>query len=194
MFRPDRGTLALLTGALLAAGCTQHMAVQPSYRTYQPSTQFADGASARPIPDDTVARGHAETDTALYAGKDSSGQDVTTFPYPITADDPPAWADPLQDLLLGRVTGRPATATASSCSAASIRRLRTTPTSCGQAPVGHFFDVITNGFGAMPSYADQIPVDDRWAIVAYIRALQLSQDATLDDVPPDARAQLEQQP
>ena len=55
-----------------------------------------------------------------------------------------------------------------------------------QAPVGHFFTVITNGIGAMPSYAAQIPAVDRWAIVAYIRALQLSQHATLDDVPPDA--------
>jgi hypothetical protein len=63
-----------------------------------------------------------------------------------------------------------------------------------QAPVGHFFDVVTNGFGSMPSYAAQIPVRDRWAIVAYVRALQLSQHASLDDLPPDARAQLEQQP
>ena len=58
------------------------------------------------------------------------------------------------------------------------------------APVGHFFDVITNGFGAMPDYAAQIPVDDRWAIVAYIRALQLSQHATVDDVPAGERAEL----
>ena len=62
-----------------------------------------------------------------------------------------------------------------------------------QAAVGHFFDVMTNGFGAMPSYAAQVSVRDRWAIVAYIRALQLSQYATLDDVPPDARSQLGQQ-
>ena len=53
------------------------------------------------------------------------------------------------------------------------------------APVGHFFDVISNGFGAMPDYAAQIRVEDRWAIVAYVRALQLSQHATVDDVPPD---------
>ncbi|MGE5263395.1 MAG: c-type cytochrome, partial [Acidobacteriota bacterium] len=58
------------------------------------------------------------------------------------------------------------------------------------APVGHFFDVITNGFGAMPSYATQIPVTDRWAIIAYIRALQLSEHATIDAVPPDQRSKL----
>ena len=59
------------------------------------------------------------------------------------------------------------------------------------APVGHFFDVITNGFGAMPDYAAQIPVEDRWAIVAYVRALQLSQSASAGDVPPESRADLD---
>ena len=63
-----------------------------------------------------------------------------------------------------------------------------------QVPVGHIFGVISTGLGSMPSYAAQIPVPDRWAIVAYVRALQLSQHATLDDVPPDQRAQLEQAP
>jgi mono/diheme cytochrome c family protein len=57
-------------------------------------------------------------------------------------------------------------------------------------PAGYFFDVMTNGFGAMPDYAAQLPVRDRWAVVAYIRALQLSQHATLDDVPPNVRPQL----
>ncbi len=53
------------------------------------------------------------------------------------------------------------------------------------APVGHFFDVITNGFGAMPSYASRVEPDDRWRIIAYIRALQLSESASVADVPPD---------
>ncbi len=60
-----------------------------------------------------------------------------------------------------------------------------------QAPVGHFFDVITHGFGAMPDYAAQVPPKDRWAIAGYIRALQLSQDATLADVPPEERQRLQ---
>jgi hypothetical protein len=58
------------------------------------------------------------------------------------------------------------------------------------ARTGHFFDVMTNGFGAMPSYAPQVPVADRWAIIAYLRALQLSQNATVDDVPPNLRGKL----
>jgi len=61
------------------------------------------------------------------------------------------------------------------------------------APVGHFFDVITNGFGAMPDYATQIRADDRWAIIAYVRALQLAQHAPLSAVPPDRRSELDQQ-
>ena len=75
--------------------------------------------------------------------------------------------------------------TASASRAASFNddRLR-------QAPVGHFFDAMTNGWGAMPSYAAQIPVHDRWAIIAYLRALQLSHVATIDDVPQDLRAGL----
>ena len=61
----------------------------------------------------------------------------------------------------------------------------------GRPPIGHFFDVMTNGFGAMPDYAAQIKPDDRWAIVAYVRALQLSAHATLDDVPAAERSDLE---
>lgn len=62
------------------------------------------------------------------------------------------------------------------------------------APVGHFFDVMSNGFGAMPSYGSRIPVDDRWRIAAYIRVLQYSQHASLNDVPPDKRAELDKNP
>jgi hypothetical protein len=63
-----------------------------------------------------------------------------------------------------------------------------------KAPVGHFFDVATNGFGAMPSYASRIPVDDRWRIIAYIRVLQYSENASLDEVPPDKRTELDKNP
>jgi mono/diheme cytochrome c family protein len=169
------------------------MAIQPRYRTYQPSDQFADGASARPIPDDTVARGHAETDTLLYAGKNSNGQDTTTFPYPISSGILQRGQD-RYNIYCSVCHGY-----AGDGDGVVVQRGFNPPPSyhtdrLRSAPVGHFFQVITNGFGAMPSYADQIPVDDRWAIVAYIRALQLSQDATLDDVPPDVRNQLEQQP
>ena len=75
--------------------------------------------------------------------------------------------------------------------AATAARRRSTSDRLRDAPVGHFFDVITNGFGAMPDYAAQIAAADRWAIVAYIRALQLSAHATLADVPPAERDELQ---
>ena len=77
----------------------------------------------------------------------------------------------------------PAKATAWSCGAATGGRRRYHDDRLRNAPVGHFFDVITNGFGAMPDFAAQIKPDDRWAIAAYIRALQLSAHASLADVP-----------
>src|ERR1700704_3615451 len=78
---------ALMAGcALLALACTQQMAVQPSYRPYRPSDFFSDGTSARPLPADTVARGHLRDDIVLFTGKDANGQDSAEFPFPITRD------------------------------------------------------------------------------------------------------------
>jgi mono/diheme cytochrome c family protein len=194
MYARRAAAAAMLLGVvLLCLGCTQKMAEQPYYRPYTPSEIFADGASARPIPQDTVARGHVADDTLLFTGKDANGQDGTQFPFPVTQ----------QVLQRGRdrfeIYCVPCHGYTGDGDGVVVQRGFNPPPSYNtdqlrQAPVGHFFDVVTNGFGAMPSYAAQIPVQDRWAIVAYIRALQLSQNATLDDVPPDARAQLDQQP
>ena len=184
---------ALLASVVMSIACTQKMAQQPYYRLYRPSEVFADGSSARPIPADTVARGHVADDTLLFTGKDDDGQDSTEFPFPITPD------------VLDRGRSRyeiycsPCHGYVGDGDGVVPQRGFDFPPSyhsdrLRQAPVGHFFDVVTNGFGSMPSYAAQVPVRDRWAIIAYIRALQLSQHATLDDLPPDARAQLEQQP
>ena len=185
--------LAMLLGfALLVSACTQQMAQQPSYRPYQPSGLFADGTSARPLPADTVARGQLRDDTLLFTGKEA-GQDATEFPFPITR------------AVLDRGRQRfeiyctPCHGYVGDGDGVVVQRGFTAPPSyhsdrLRQAPVGHFFDVVTNGFGSMPSYATQVTVPDRWAIIAYIRALQLSQAAPLADVPPEARAQLEQQP
>jgi hypothetical protein len=174
----------------MSVACNQHMAVQPYNRPYTPSDVFPDGSSARPIPADTVARGHVQDDPLLFSGKDSNGQDSTEFPFPITSE------------VLQRGRNRyeiycvPCHGFTGDGDGLVVQRGFNPPPSYNterlrQAPVGHFFDVVTNGFGAMPSYAAQVPVQDRWAIIAYIRALQLSQHATIDDAPPDARAQLE---
>jgi len=168
------------------------MSQQPSYRPYQPSGFFADGTSARPQPVDTVARGELRNDMLLFEGKDVSGGDATEFPFPVTGEV----------LERGRqryeIYCAPCHGYTGDGDGIIVQRGFTPPPSyhsdrLRQAPVGHFFAVVTNGFGSMPRYAIQVAVPDRWAIVAYIRALQLSQSAPLSAVPPEVRAQLEQQ-
>jgi len=177
-----RSSALLLVVALVLVGCNQKMGQQPEYRAYQPG-------DAMPIPADTVARGHLQDDALLFTGKDANGQDSTEFPFPITR------------AVLERGRERfniycvPCHGPTGDGDGLVVQRGFNAPPSyhtdrLRQAPVGHFFDVITNGFGAMPSYANQVPVNDRWAIIAYIRALQLSQSAPLSDAPPDAQAQL----
>jgi hypothetical protein len=184
--------LLALSVVLLAAGCSsnltlQKMGTQPRYDPLAPS-DFPDGQSARPLVPDTVARGHMQDDLLLFTGK-VGNQDATVFPFPITRD------------VLARGQGRfniycaPCHGQTGGGNGMIVQRGFTAPPTFHQdrlrtAPVGHYFDVMTNGFGAMPSYAAQIPVRDRWAIIAYIRALQLSQHATIDDVPPDQRNDL----
>lgn len=190
--RRRAGAASVVAGlVLLVAGCTQQMANQPSYRPYQASSFFADGMSARPQPPDTVALGNLRDDGLLFTGRDASGQESTQFPFPVDHD------------VLDRGRQRydidcaPCHGYAGYGNGMVVQRGFSPPPSfhsdrLRQAPVGHFYDVITSGFGAMPSYADQISVVDRWAIVAYIRALQLSQNAPVSDVPADALRQLEQ--
>jgi mono/diheme cytochrome c family protein len=188
MFRPSRGMAALLAVALASVACYQKMADTPRYDPLEPSAFFADGSSARPLVSDTVARGHLGDDAALFTGK-LGGKDVDQFPIPVTRD------------LIVRGQERfdvfcaPCHGPTGAGDGMIVQRGFTHPPSyhsdrLRQVAIGHFFDVMTNGFGAMPSYAAQVPVRDRWAIAAYIRALQLSQHATLDDVPPEARQQL----
>ena len=197
MSRPDRGRAhsvrplrwtSLVVGALLLAACQQQMADQPRYQPLQKSTFFGDERSARPLPPGTVARGELRLDDALSTGK-SSGVLVDTLPIPLTL----ALLERGQerfDIFCSPCHGR-----VGNGDGMIVRRGFRPPPSyhidrLRQAPIGHFFDVMTNGFGAMPSYAAQVPLQDRWAIAAYIRALQLSQHATLADLPPAERQRL----
>ncbi len=181
----------LLAGVVSLAGCRQDMHNQPKYIPLRPSEFFGDGRSERPLIEDTVARGHLDADTAFYTGKTADGKELDAFPFPVTKDV----------ILRGQerfnVYCSPCHSRAGNGEGMIVQRgYRHPPTyhqdRLRQAPPGHFFDVMTNGFGAMPDYAAQIPVRDRWCIVAYIRALQLSQNASINDVPPEARAQLGQ--
>ena len=180
----------LVAFLLLTSGCYQKMAEAPRYDPLEPSSFFADGSSARPLPTDTVPRGRLRDDQALFTGK-LNGADVDQFPLPITRQDIDRGQERF-DIYCAVCHGR-----AGYGDGMVVQRGFSRPPSfhvdrLRQAPVGHFFDVVTNGFGSMPSYAAQVPVSDRWAIIAYVRALQLSQSATLDDVPSEARARLGQ--
>jgi len=174
---------------LLAAGCRQDMHDQPRFKPYAKSDFFADRRSARPLVEGTIARGHLREDTVLHTGK-ADGKPVDAFPFAVTAEVM-ARGHERFDIFCAPCHGR----TGAGDGMIVRRGYRKPPTfhedRLRQAAPGYTFDVITNGFGAMPDYAQQIPVRDRWAIVAYIKALQRSQHAPLDRVPAGARAALE---
>jgi mono/diheme cytochrome c family protein len=181
------GTAVLALAATVA--CRQDMHDQPKYIPLRPSDFFGDGRSERPLIEGSVARGHLKDDVAYYTGKGPDGKPVDTFPFPVTKD------------VIERGQQRfniyctPCHGHLGNGDGMIPRRGFRHPPSYHQdrlrnVPNGYIFDVISIGFGAMPDYAAQIEPRDRWAIVAYIRALQLSQNATIADVPADARGQL----
>ncbi len=187
----NRGVLcALCIGAsLFIAGCRQDMHNQPKYKPLAASNFFGDGRASRPVIEDTVARGHLRLDDARFTGK-VNGVDVDAFPFPITR------ADVRRGQERFNVYCSPCHGRLGDGNGMIVKRGFRQPPSyhddrLKNAPVGHFFDVVTNGFGAMVSYASRVPVDDRWRIISYIRALQFSQSAAVGDVPPESRADLD---
>src|SRR6202790_5287603 len=175
--------------ALAGSACRQDMHDQPKYIPLRESTFFSDARSARPLVAGTVARGQLHEDALLYTGK-GNGTDATMFPFRIDNREMARGEDRF-DIFCSPCHGR-----TGSGDGMVVRRGYRRPPSyhddrLRNAPIGHFFDVISNGFGAMPDYAAQIEVGDRWAIVAYIRALQLSEHATAVDVPAERRSGLD---
>ena len=167
--------------AAAGAGCRQDMHNQPKYRPLRATTFFADGSSARPLVEGTVARGTLQDDSAFFTGKAGTAT-VKELPFPVDEqllsrgqDRYDVFCTPCHDSL---GTGRGMVVQRGYRQPPSFHdeRLRT-------ADAGYFFDVMTNGFGAMPDYRTQLPARDRWAVVAYIRALQLSQHAAASDIP-----------
>jgi mono/diheme cytochrome c family protein len=206
-----------LTAIITLASCRQDMQDQPKYLPYRGSEIFADSLSSRPLVEGTIPRGFLRLDNALYRGtmpastpgtnttagqsgtatsqKDSAaaaggGSAVaTTFPFVITKEIIDRgeerfniYCSPCHGML-GDGNGMIAKRGFRNPPSFHIDRLR-------QAPPGHFVDVMTNGFGVMPDYSMQVPVHERWAIAAYIRALQLTQNATVADVPQQDQAKL----
>jgi mono/diheme cytochrome c family protein len=181
--------LGCLMGAgLVLASCQQQMADQPRHKPLAKSGFFSDGRSARPPVEGAVARGRLEADEHFYTGK-VGGKDAGAFPIRVTR----------QTLRRGQerynIYCAPCHDRTGGGQGMIVRRGFRAPPSyhtekLRQAPAGHFFDVVTRGFGAMPDYAEQLSTADRWAIVAYIRALQLSQHAALADAPEAERRRL----
>ena len=171
-----------LLGALLLAGCRQDMHNQPKFIPQRGTDFYADGRSVRPQVENTVARnqmrGNAYFYTGLVDGKEGDG-----MPFPVTAtvmargqERYNVYCTPCHSRVgngVGEIVER------GYSKAGNLHSARLTA-----APYGHFFDVITNGYGSMPDYSAQVTPQDRWAIVAYIKALQLSQRAAESDVAP----------
>lgn len=182
------GIACLAAIGMLLAGCRLDMHVQPKYLPYDPTNFFGDGRSERPPVPGTIARGHLRLDELLYTGREN-GAVVDKFPFPITRADLERgreryniYCTPCHDynggghgMIVQRGFPPPPTF--------HIDRLRV-------VPAGHFFDVITHGFGSMYSYASRVEPEDRWRIAAYIRALQLSHHATIQDAPSAMRRKL----
>jgi mono/diheme cytochrome c family protein len=189
--KSSRKPLAVAALCLLAAaGCRQDMHNQPKAIPLRESMFFKDTSSARPVVEGTIARGTLQDDAAFFTGK-AGAEAVDALPFALTAE------------VLDRGEQRyniyctPCHGLSGSGDGMIVRRGYRQPPSyhidrLRSAPLGHFYDTITNGFGAMPDYRAQIAPRDRWAIAAYIRALQLSQRTSAAELSPEERQKLSQ--
>ncbi|HUS20257.1 MAG TPA: cytochrome c [Terriglobales bacterium] len=196
-------TVALGVGMLFLAGCRQDMQDQPKYKSLRGSTFFADGRGSRLPVANTVARGNLRADQYFYTGK-INGLAANQLPDRLLKEDFKSMAE-----LLARGQQRyqvyctPCHSRAGDGNGMIPQRAGNTGSTSAfrppsyhedrlkKAPLGHFYDVMTNGFGVMLNYSAQINPRDRWAIAAYIRALQLSQDARIADVPESERDKIQ---
>lgn len=175
-----------LAGTLLLAGCHTDMWRQPRQEPLDSSEFFADGQANRPLVPGTIARDHLREDDTYYTGT-KDGKWVDQIPVPLTKElllrgqeRFSIYCSPCHGLLgdgQGMIAHRGFTLKRP-VGNYHTDRLR-------NMPVGHFYDVITNGYGTMFSYASRIEPQDRWAVAAYIRALQLSQHASISDAKAD---------
>jgi len=174
------GGLAVL-GLLALVGCRQDMHNQPKFIPLREATFYHDLRSERPPVPGTIARGHLRIDEVFYTGKEN-GQPVDFFPFPVTKEVLKRGEERF-NIYCSPCHGRLGNGEGMIVQRGLRRAANFHSEALRAAPVGHFFDVMTNGFGVMPSYAYRIHPRDRWAVAAYIRALQLSQHAGPADVP-----------
>jgi mono/diheme cytochrome c family protein len=183
---PTLNLATLLVAMLALAGCRQDMQDQPRFKPLAESDFYADLRSARPPLEGTMARGQLHEDTYFYTGKIGNNPG-DYMPFPVS-DDILARGRERFDIYCAPCHSRLGDGNGVVPSRGFPRNPPSYHTDrFRHAPLGYFFDVMTNGFGAMPDYASQIAPRDRWCIVAYIRALQLSQAATANDVPAGQR-------
>jgi mono/diheme cytochrome c family protein len=180
--------IKLLLVCLVLCGCRRGMVHQPRVNPLSENNFFDNASGARPLPAHTVARGQLEEDDTFYTGL-TNGHLVAVLPVAVTRELLARGRERFEiycavchgrtgegnGIVVQRGFPRPPSF--------HEQRLR-------EAPAGHFFDVIRNGYGVMYSYAARVEPKDRWAIVAYIRALQLSRRATPEDLPSGERAKL----
>lgn len=173
---------------LLTVSCRQDMQDQPKYKPLGANRFFADGRDARPIPAGTIARDELNDTDSFHTGE-ANGAFLDAIPLKVDSkllhrgqERFDIYCSPCHGRT-GDGNGMVAQRGVKIPADLHTDRLR-------KVPPGYLYQVIKNGYGAMGDYGDQIPVNDRWAIVAYVRALQLSRDASLNDVPPDQRGPL----
>jgi mono/diheme cytochrome c family protein len=176
-----------MAATLVLAGCRQDMQDQPKFFPQRGTDFYADGRSVRPQVENTVARNQLRENAYFYTGL-INGKEGDGMPFPATLEVLErgqerynVYCTPCHSRV-GNGVGMIVQRGYMKAGNFNTTRLET-------APLGHFFHVISNGYGAMPDYASQIVPEDRWAIVAYIKALQLSQKATQADVPPGAHVE-----
>lgn len=190
-----RVCLLLLGVCLGGSACRRDMQDQPKMKPYRGTTFFGDGLSSRQPIEGTIPRGFLRDNTALFTGKKTKApgatatptaspaagtqantypDDVEEFPFPIT-EEMVVRGRERYDIFCSVCHGLTGNGDGMIVRRGFRRAASFNDDRLRQAPVGHFFDAITNGWGAMPAYASQIPAQDRWAIIAYIRALQTSQ-------------------
>ena len=173
-------TAVAMLSVLALAGCRQDMHNQPKFYPQRGTSFYADGRSVRPQVENTVARGQLHEDSYFYTGM-QNGQEGDAMPFPVTLDVLArgqerynVYCTPCHSRV-GNGEGEIVERGYAKAGNFHTARLMA-------APLGHFFNVVTNGYGAMPDYSAQLTPSERWAVVAYIKALQLSQNATQDDV------------
>jgi len=168
-------SLAAMSAVLVLAGCRQDMHDQPKFIPQRGTDFYADGRSARPQVENTVARGQLHEDIYYYTGM-QDGKEGNAMPFPVTMEVLErgqerynVYCTPCHSRV-GNGAGMIVQRGYRPAGNFHTERLQ-------NAPIGHFFNVMTNGYGAMPDYSAQLTPQDRWAVVAYIKALQLSQNA-----------------